>query len=43
MNYDDTLRAQWVVDSESGVQYLIDLETGKVLGMKDEKGRFQNV
>lgn len=43
MSFDSTLRASWVIDSETMVQYLICLETGKVLAMKDAQGRIQNV
>lgn len=41
--FDETLQASWVVDSETSIQYLIDLTTGKVLAVKDENGVIQNV
>lgn len=34
-NDDTVLEAQWVVDSETGVQYLIDIYSGKVLAVRN--------
>jgi len=38
MNLDNametTLEGQWVVDSESGIEYLMDLKTGQKLAIK---------
>lgn len=33
----DTLEGQWVVDSETGIHYLIEVATGKVLMVRDGK------
>lgn len=37
-----TLNAQWAVDSETGQQYLIDLETGQILAAKNNNGEWIN-
>lgn len=29
-----TLEARWVVDSETGIEYMLDLKTGQKLGVK---------
>lgn len=29
-----TLEARWVIDSETGIEYLLDLKTGQKLGVK---------
>ena len=42
MNYDSTLEAKWVVDSETSEEYLICLTTGKVLAVRDKFGRIQD-
>lgn len=30
-------QGRWVVDSETGIQYLIDFKTGKTVATKNEK------
>lgn len=34
--YEKTLEARWVVDSETGKRYLLDLKTGEILINFDE-------
>lgn len=37
-NGEDTLEARWVIDSETGVRYLIDVKTNKCIAMKGYEG-----
>ncbi len=31
---EDTLEAKWVVDSETGMEYMLEMKTGKKLAVK---------
>lgn len=41
-NDEETLHAQWVVDSETGEQYMLDLKTGQILAHKNHLGEWTN-
>lgn len=34
---EDTLEAKWVVDSETCIEYLIDLNTGKIIQIRSRE------
>lgn len=33
-NIEETLEAKWIVDNETGRQYLVEFKTGKILACK---------
>lgn len=35
---DERIEARWVIDSETGDELLLDLETGKILARRDRNG-----
>lgn len=39
-NGDRTIEAQWVIDSETGIRYLIDTKTNKCIAMKGFEGEW---
>ncbi len=43
MNYDDTLIAWWMVDSETGIEQLVELVSGKILATKNKYGIIEEI
>ena len=43
MNYDDTLIAWWIIDSETGKEQLVELVSGKILAAKNKYGVIEAV
>lgn len=40
-NFDEaTLEAKWVVNSETGEQYLLDLRSGSIIATRNEQGEW---
>ena len=35
---EEIFKGQWVIDSETGIQYLVDISTGKILLRTDSDG-----
>lgn len=33
-DYETTLQAKWVIDSETGIEYMLDFKTGQKLAVK---------
>jgi len=42
MEADKRMEGIWCVDSETGLQYLLDLKTGTILARKDSDGNIVN-
>jgi len=44
LSFDDeaTLEGQWVVNSETGEEYMLDLRTGNILAKKTQLGEWIN-
>lgn len=41
-NSEELINARWVVDSETGNQYLLDIKTSTVIAKKDKDGVWVN-